>query len=50
MSKFVLKYETISRLEEITKTKITRGGDKVVNNALDILERKKDERGIDTVE
>ena len=43
MPKFILNFETISRLEKITSRKITRGGDKMVNEALDILENKTSE-------
>lgn len=37
-SKFAISYETISRIERITKTKVIRGMDKVLNNLLDKIE------------
>lgn len=35
----VVHYSTIDRIEKITGKKITKGGDKLINEALDILER-----------
>ena len=38
MTQLVVKFETIQRLEKITGKHIIRGGDKIINEALDILE------------
>ena len=38
MTQLVVKLETIQRLEKITGKHILRGGDKIINEALDILE------------
>ena len=40
MPQLVIKIETIRRVEEITGKHIIRGGDKIINEALDILEKK----------
>ena len=40
MSQLLVKPKTISRLEEITGEHIIRGGDKVINLALDILQNR----------
>ena len=40
MTQLKVKIETINRLEEITGEHIIRGGDKIINKALDILEKK----------
>ena len=39
MTQLVVHYSTIDRIEKITGKKITKGGDKLINEALDILER-----------
>jgi len=38
MTQLVIRYSTIDRIEKITGKKILRGGDKLINEALDILE------------
>lgn len=40
MSQILVKSDTITRLETITGEHIIRGGDKIINLALDILENK----------
>jgi len=40
MTQLVIKLETIQRLEKITGDHIIRGGDKILNKALDILEER----------
>lgn len=40
MSQIKVSFETIERLEKITGKHIIRGGDKIINEALDILEKK----------
>ncbi len=40
MSQLLIKSDTITRLEKITGQHIIRGGDRIVNEALDILENK----------
>ena len=39
MTQLVVRYSTIDRIEKITGKKITKGGDKLINETLDILER-----------
>lgn len=39
-AKFLLSFETVSRIEAIAETKVTRGMDRILNNALDKLENK----------
>jgi len=39
MHKFLVTDETIDRLEKIVGYKILRGGNKIINEALDILEK-----------
>ena len=39
-AKFLLSYDTVSRIERIADTKVTRGMDKILNIALDNLEGK----------
>jgi len=39
MTQLVIKNQTIERIEKITGKKIIRGGDRLINEALDILER-----------
>ena len=39
MTQLVVHYSTIDRIEKITGKKITKGGDKLINEAFDILER-----------
>ena len=39
-SKFILSYETIDRIENITDTKVLKGMDKTLNVALDKLEKR----------
>jgi len=41
MTQLVVKTETIERIERITGKKLLRGGDKMINEAIDILEGKK---------
>jgi len=41
MSQIVIQYSTIDRIEKITGKKLLRGGDKLINEAIDILESKK---------
>ncbi len=43
MTQLVVRYSTIDRIEKITGKKITKGGDKLINEALDILERTNDD-------
>ena len=38
MTQLVIKLETIKRLEEITGQHIIRGGDKIINIALDVMQ------------
>lgn len=40
MTQLVIKILTIHRLETITGKHIIRGGDKIINEALDILQNK----------
>lgn len=40
MTQLVVKIETIKRLENITGQHIIRGGDKIINIALDIMQTK----------
>ena len=40
MSQLLVKSDTINRLEAITEKHIIRGGDRIINEALDILENK----------
>ena len=40
MTQMVVKLDTILRIEKITGSHIIRGGDKVLNEALDILEKR----------
>lgn len=40
MSQVIIKIETIQRLEKITGQHIIRGGDKIINIALDIMQEK----------
>jgi len=40
MSQLLIKSDTIRRLEKITGQHIIRGGDRIINEALDILENK----------
>jgi len=40
MTQVIVKIETIQRLEKITGQHIIRGGDKIINKALDILEER----------
>ena len=40
MTQILIKSNTITRLEKITGQHIIRGGDRIVNEALDILENK----------
>lgn len=40
MTQLVIRIETIQRVEKITGKHIIRGGDKIINEALDILEKK----------
>lgn len=40
MTQLVIKIETIKRIEEITGQHIIRGGDKIINIALDIMQNK----------
>ncbi len=42
-SKFILSYETIDRIENITDTKVLKGMDRILNAALDKLERRTQE-------
>jgi len=37
-SKFVLSHETVTRIENLADTKVTRGMDRILNTALDKLE------------
>ena len=39
-SKFVLTHETVTRIEKLAETKVTRGMDRILNSALDKLESK----------
>jgi len=38
MAQLLVKDRTIDRIEKITGKKITRGGDRLINEAIDILE------------
>ena len=38
MAQIVIKNSTIDRIEKITGKKLLRGGDKMINEAIDILE------------
>lgn len=40
MAQIQIKDQTIDRLEKITRKKFTRGGDRLINEAMDILERR----------
>ncbi len=40
MTQLVIKIETIHRLEKITGQHIIRGGDKIINKALDVMQNK----------
>lgn len=40
MTQLVIKLETIQRLEKITGKHIIRGGDKVINIALDVMQKR----------
>ena len=42
MTQLVIKDSTLDRIEKITGKKIIRGGDKLINEALDILEENKE--------
>jgi len=39
MAQIVVKDETIDKIEKITGKKFTRGGDRLINEVIDILER-----------
>ncbi|HJW19789.1 MAG TPA: hypothetical protein VJ571_04455 [Candidatus Nitrosotalea sp.] len=39
MAQIYIRDETIDRIEKITGKKFTRGGDKLINAAFDLLER-----------
>jgi len=41
MTQIVISYSTIDRIEKITGKKLLRGGDKLINEALNILEKLK---------
>ena len=41
MTQIVISYSTIDRIEKITGKKLLRGGDKLINEALNILEELK---------
>ena len=43
MAQLLVKDRTIDRIEKITGKKITRGGDRLINEAIDILEGKKND-------
>ena len=43
MTQLKVKIETIRRIERITGQHIIRGGDKIINEALDILETRRSE-------
>ena len=38
MAQIVIRNSTIDRIEKITGKKLLRGGDKMINEAIDILE------------
>lgn len=40
MTQLIIKLETIQRLEKITGQHIIRGGDKIINIALDVMQNK----------
>ena len=40
MSQLIVKLETIQRLENITGQHIIRGGDKIINIALDVMQKR----------
>lgn len=44
MAQLLVKNNTIDRIEKITGKKITRGGDRLINEAIDILEGVKNEK------
>jgi len=41
MTQIVIQNSTIDRIEKITGKKLLRGGDKMINEAIDILEGEK---------
>jgi len=43
MAQIILQNSTIDRIEKITGKKLLRGGDKMINEALNLLEDKKNE-------
>ena len=43
MAQIILQNSTIDRIEKITGKKLLRGGDKMINEALNLLEAKKNE-------
>jgi len=43
MTQIILQNSTIDRIEKITGKKLLRGGDKMINEALNLLEAKKNE-------
>jgi len=45
MTQIVISYSTIDRIEKITGKKLLRGGDKLINETIDILEGVKNEKG-----
>jgi hypothetical protein len=44
MAQIVITNETIERLESISGKKFSRGGDRLINEAIDILQRKVEEK------
>ena len=43
MAQIVIRNSTIDRIEKITGKKLLRGGDKMINEAMDILESESNE-------
>ena len=41
MAQIVVKDQTIDRIEKISGKKFTRGGDRLINEVIDILQRRK---------
>jgi len=40
MSQLIIKPETIKRIEEISGQRIIRGGDKVINIAIEVMQKR----------
>ncbi len=46
MAQIHIKDQTIDRIEKITRKKFTRGGDRLINEVIDILEMRKNNENI----